>query len=111
MGSGGKDGAYQVGTSITVMCYYERKQGFHTEQVSVPVLIRKDSETDFVCFSSSCPHLGCSVAWDRRTNRFKCACHGGAFDREGKVVAGPPPSPLPRLPWKLEDGIIKVEVV
>lgn len=109
--SAGNADRYDVGSIKTVMIHYERKQAFHTEQVSVPVLVRRDGEADFVCFSSSCPHLGCSVSWDRPTNRFKCACHGGAFDRDGKVVAGPPPGPLPRLPWKLEDGILKVEVV
>ena len=109
--SAGSVDDYAVGSIRTVMIHYERMQSFHKEQVSVPILVRKDSETDFVCFSSSCPHLGCSVSWDRHTSRFKCACHGGAFDRDGNVVAGPPPSPLPRLPWKLENGLIKVEVV
>ena len=109
--SAGSEDRYAIGSITTVMIHYERKQAFHTEQVSVPVLIRRDSEKDFVCFSSSCPHLGCAVSWDRPTSRFKCACHGGAFDRDGNVVAGPPPGPLPRLPWKLEDGLVKVEVV
>lgn len=102
---------FPVGSINTVMISYERKQAFHSETVNVPVLIRRDGEQDFVCFSSSCPHLGCSVAWDAPTKRFRCACHGGAFDRDGNVIAGPPPSPLPRLPWKVEDGVIKVEVV
>lgn len=102
---------FAVGFIGTAVINYERTQEFHQETVKVPVLIRKDSELDFVCFSSSCPHLGCAVSWDEPTNRFKCACHGGAFDKDGKVVAGPPPSPLPRLPWKIEDGLLKVEVV
>lgn len=102
---------FAVGSIGSATITYERTQEFHTETVKVPILIRKDSEVDFICFSSSCPHLGCAVAWDEPTNRFKCACHGGAFDKDGKVVAGPPPSPLPRLPWKIEDGLIKVEVV
>lgn len=102
---------YPVGSVNTVMISYERKQAFHSESVNVPILIRRDSEQDFVCFSSSCPHLGCAVAWDPPTKRFKCACHGGAFDINGNVVAGPPPGPLPRLPWKVEDGVVKVEVV
>ena len=107
----GDAGDYPVGSVNTVMISYERKQAFHSETVNVPILIRRDSEQDFVCFSSSCPHLGCAVSWDPPTKRFKCACHGGAFDIDGKVVAGPPPSPLARLPWKVEDGVIKVEVV
>lgn len=107
----GKVSDFAVGSIGSATITYERTQEFHKEQVKMPILVRKDSELDFVCFSSSCPHLGCAVSWDGPTNRFKCACHGGAFDRDGQVVAGPPPSPLPRLPWKIEDGLIKVEVV
>ena len=109
--SAGRVDDFPIGSINTAMIQYVRLQSFHKEEVNAPVLIRRDSETEFVCFSSSCPHLGCSVSWDSLTSRFKCACHGGAFDRDGNVVAGPPPSPLPRLPWKLEDGFIKVEVV
>jgi succinate dehydrogenase / fumarate reductase iron-sulfur subunit len=92
------------------MLNYTRTQAFHKEQITVPVLVRRDSEKEFIFFSSSCPHLACSVAWDPPTRRFKCACHGGAFDLDGKVVAGPPPSPLERLPWKIENGEVLVEV-
>ena len=102
---------FPLGGISTVMLTYTRTQGFHSTTVTQPVLVRRDTETDFLCFSSSCPHLGCSVAWDPLSARFKCACHGGAFDRDGKVLAGPPPRGLDRLPWKIEDGIIKVEVV
>ena len=102
---------FPIGSISTVMLNYTRTQAFHTEKVNVPVLVRRDSESDFIFFSSACPHLGCSVSWDAPTKRFKCACHGGAFDLDGNVVAGPPPSPLPRLPWKIENGEVLVEVV
>ena len=107
----GKESDFPVGKIVSVTLHYSRTQAFHKESKQFPVLIRRDSEQDFVCFSSVCTHLGCAVTWDELSNRFRCACHGGAFDRDGKVIAGPPPSPLPRLPWKLENGILKVEVV
>ncbi len=107
----GPEKDFPVGGITSVTLHYKRSQAFHSEEKEVPVLVRRDSEQDFICFSSSCPHLGCAVSWDELSRRFKCACHGGAFDRDGKVIAGPPPSPLPRLPWKLENGILKVEVV
>ena len=102
---------FPVGSISTVMLNYTRTQAFHSEKVNVPVLVRRDSEQEFILFSSACPHLGCSVSWDPPTKRFKCACHGGAFDTDGNVVAGPPPGPLPRLPWKIENGAVMVEVV
>lgn len=100
-----------VGSISSVVLKYTRTNAFHKENVEFPILIRRDSEQDFICFSSVCTHLGCSVHWDELSQRFKCACHGGAFDKDGKVIAGPPPKPLIRLPWKLENGILKVEVV
>ena len=107
----GNERDFPVGGITSVTLSYPRKQAFHVENKEVPVLVRRDSDKDFICFSSSCPHLGCAVSWDELSRRFKCACHGGAFDRDGNVIAGPPPAPLARLPWKLEDGILKVEVV
>lgn len=107
----GAEKDFPLGGITSVTLHYTRRQAFHKENMEVPVLVRRDSQQDFICFSSSCPHLGCAVSWDELSRRFKCACHGGAFDRDGKVIAGPPPSPLPRLPWKLENGILKVEVV
>ena len=106
----GRLNSFPVGFIGSVMLHFTRTQGFHAEEVRRPVLVRRDSETDFVCFSDNCPHLGCAVSWDKAVGRFKCACHGGAFDRDGKVLAGPPPRPLERLNWKAEDGILKVEV-
>lgn len=102
---------FAVGSISTVMIDYIRTQAFHKEKVNVPVLVRRDNESEFIFFSSACPHLGCSVSWDIPTKRFKCACHGGAFDLDGNVVAGPPPRPLTRLPWKIENGEVLVEVV
>ncbi|SHN60346.1 2Fe-2S iron-sulfur cluster-binding protein [Desulfovibrio litoralis] len=107
---GSVDG-FAIGSINTVMLKYTRKNAFHKQDVQQPVLVRRDTEKDFVLFSSSCPHLGCSVSWDNVSERFKCACHGGAFDRDGKVLAGPPPRPLDRLQWRVEDNIVKVEVV
>ena len=102
---------FAVGSISAVMLNYTRAQAFHKEKVNAPVLVRRDTEKDFIFFSSACPHLGCAVSWYAPTKRFKCACHGGAFDADGNVVAGPPPSPLARLPWKIENSEVLVEVV
>jgi len=56
----------------------------------------------FRAFSAVCTHLGCLVKWNAEKREFLCPCHGGIFDADGKVVAGPPPAPLP------EYGIVTV---
>ena len=44
--------------------------------------------------SLKCTHLGCELAWVEADRRYRCPCHEGTFDDEGRVVAGPPPGPL-----------------
>lgn len=51
-----------------------------------------------------CTHLGCIPAW--KTNKWKCACHGGEFDSSGKNVFGPPPRPLDLLPFDVKDNTL-----
>jgi len=64
----------------------------------------KHPEGDVTVFSPLCTHLGCGYHWDTDENRFKCPCHNSVFDLEGKVVGGPAPRPLDRLPVKVEQG-------
>jgi cytochrome b6-f complex iron-sulfur subunit len=45
--------------------------------------------------SNVCTHLGCLVA--ATSTGFQCPCHGSKFNRQGKVIAGPAPRPLPWL--------------
>ena len=88
---------------------YETRSGLYTQQSSAPVLV-SSTGNDLVCFKSACPHLGCVVKWDAVSGRFRCSCHGGNFDRDGNVIAGPPPRPLDRYAFKVESGHLFVEV-
>ena len=90
-----KLGDLPPGQVTTVLLNYEVKNGIYTEHVSTPVLISRLSD-EIVCYKTACPHLGCTVHWDGPSDQFRCACHGGAFDRDGNVTAGPPPRPLDR---------------
>jgi Rieske Fe-S protein len=75
---------------------------------------RAGSDGGFVAFSSTCTHLGCQVYFalgDTPVGPYPngiiyCPCHQGAFDpyRGAKVVYGPPPQPLPRIPLRVVEG-------
>jgi rieske iron-sulfur protein len=61
-----------------------------------------------VAYSGVCTHAGCDVTvWRSETRMFKCPCHESQFDPRdnGRVVGGPAPRRLPRLPIKLVDGV------
>ncbi len=61
---------------------------------------------NFTLYQINCTHVGCPVQWSGPAGRFFCPCHGGVFDAEGRVLAGPPPRPLDRYEYKIEKGII-----
>jgi Rieske Fe-S protein len=70
------------------------------------VLVRV-SDAEFVAFSQKCTHLSCAVIPKPGEGVFHCPCHEGIFDlRSGRVLAGPPPRPLPRIVLDIRDGDI-----
>ena len=44
----------------------------------------------FRALSTKCPHLGCKIHWEAGKDRFRCPCHEGVFDKQGKAISGPP---------------------
>jgi Rieske Fe-S protein len=61
------------------------------------LLVRIDADR-FVAFGQKCTHLGCPVVYRKEKKQLHCPCHEGTFNAEdGKVIAGPPPRPLPRI--------------
>jgi len=64
---------------------------------SIFVRRKADAPDAVEALDGRCTHMGCPVALDD-AGGFRCPCHGGRFDAEGTPVAGPPKSPLSRLP-------------
>ena len=50
-------------------------------------------------YSRICTHQGCTVNYEALGNVLSCPCHGARFDptNGAKVVAGPAPTPLPKI--------------
>jgi menaquinol-cytochrome c reductase iron-sulfur subunit len=70
--------------------------------------LRRTGDESFIAFSVFCTHVGCPVAWRPGASLFICPCHGGVFDREGDVVAGPPQTPLIRLDVRVQEGDVQI---
>jgi cytochrome b6-f complex iron-sulfur subunit len=61
-----------------------------------------------IVLSAVCTHLGCIVQWQKDRRQFLCPCHAGRYTENGDVISGPPPRPLPKLPFSVSNGIITV---
>jgi thiosulfate dehydrogenase [quinone] large subunit len=85
-------------------------QQFRDPRSNDPAWLVHPSASQFVAFSAVCTHAGCTVGFDQSSMHFVCPCHGGTYDaRSGRVLAGPPPSPLPHIPVHLYHGEIRVD--
>ena len=58
----------------------------------------------------TCPHLGCSYAFDDAKKHFVCPCHGSEFALDGSLLHGPATSPLSHLTWQPGPGANEIDV-
>ncbi|HEV8269070.1 MAG TPA: Rieske 2Fe-2S domain-containing protein [Thermoanaerobaculia bacterium] len=85
--------------------------GYMTRKVKERYAVVADasSPAGIAALSTTCSHLGCGVSWSDEKKAFLCPCHGGVYDATGKVVSGPPPRPLRRLPLTIEGGRVRLD--
>ena len=75
-----------------------------------PYMLIRMGENDWRVYEQKCTHLSCAVIYDHEHQMIECPCHHGFFDaKDGKVLQGPPPRPLPRLNVIVKDEKIYVE--
>jgi Rieske Fe-S protein len=88
------------------------QDGYMTRKLKERVYVVRDagSPAGLAVLDTTCSHLGCGVSWSTEKKLFLCPCHGGVYTEEGKVVAGPPPRPLARLPFVVEGGRLSLDV-
>ena len=70
------------------------------------VVVTQPSAGDFKAFSAVCTHMGCIV--NKIANgTIDCPCHGSQYSiKDGAVVAGPAPAPLPSKTIKVSGNDI-----
>jgi len=83
------------------------KDGWATTESQGTVWLLKD-KGQLTAYDPHCTHLGCPYRWDSDKNSFVCPCHGGTFDKTGKVLGGPPPHGLNHYQVKVVQGVINV---
>lgn len=84
---------------------YRVKEGWRFRETSRPVFVVRQNE-EMVILTAYCTHLGCPTFWSAPQQKIVCPCHGGLYNNFGQVIGGPPPKDLPRLAYKVENGIV-----
>ena len=73
------------------------------------ILRRSEAPDDILILSSRCTHLSCTVNWKEEAQVFICPCHDAKFDKDGKVLDGPPPEPLGHFEYHVDDqGLLSI---
>jgi len=72
------------------------------------VYITKDQRNQISVLTSICPHLGCTVPWNKEKKQFVCPCHGGTFAVDGSRVNGPSQRGMDTLETSVQDGQLLV---
>jgi menaquinol-cytochrome c reductase iron-sulfur subunit len=86
----------------------EQIDGWRKTVSEKAVYITKDRQDQLCVLSSICPHLGCTVPWNKEKKQFVCPCHGGTFSADGSRVSGPSQRGMDTLETSVEDGKLLV---
>jgi Rieske Fe-S protein len=96
-------------TPAAILLSERHADGWYQTRTQTTVFIDRDGQ-GYRALSATCTHLGCRVNWDASSEQFRCPCHGGVYDREGRVVSGPPPAPLQQLAVRVDPRTSEIEV-
>lgn len=86
----------------------EQVDGWRKAVSEKAVYITKDPQGQLRVLTSVCPHLGCTVPWNKDKQQFICPCHGGTFTSDGSRVSGPSLRGMDSLETSIRDGKLMV---
>ncbi len=99
---------YPEGTPTLFTFTRTKVNGWEKTANSYGVYVLRQGDTVSV-LSNRCTHLSCRVKWSDSEGDYHCPCHDAVFDKQGKVVSGPPPRPLDSLPASIENGKVYIQ--
>jgi menaquinol-cytochrome c reductase iron-sulfur subunit len=82
----------------------EQVDGWRKAVSEKAVYVTKDAEGQLRVLTSICPHLGCTVPWNKEKKQFVCPCHGATFAADGARVGGPSLRGMDALETSIQDG-------
>jgi menaquinol-cytochrome c reductase iron-sulfur subunit len=106
----GKADEFQAaGAPVQRLVQIEQLDGWRRTVSQKPVYVVRGPAGELNVLSAVCTHLGCTVPWVEKQNKFVCPCHQAIFDPTGKLLGGPAPRGMDVLPMKIEQGVLKVQ--
>ena len=86
----------------------EQVDGWRKATSEKAVYITKDQQGQLRVLTSVCPHLGCTVPWNKEKKQFICPCHGAMFTPDGSRISGPSQRGMDTLQTSVQDGQLLV---
>jgi menaquinol-cytochrome c reductase iron-sulfur subunit len=86
----------------------EQVDGWRKAISEKAVYITKDQQGQLRVLTSVCPHLGCTVPWNKEKSQFICPCHGATFTLDGSRISGPSQRGMDTLETSVQDGQLLV---
>src|SRR5215471_5336408 len=86
----------------------EQVDGWRKSVGEKAVYVTRDGTGNLRVLSSVCPHLGCTVPWNKEKKQFVCPCHQAVFTPDGTRVSGPSLRGMDTLEATVEDGQLLV---
>jgi Rieske Fe-S protein len=82
----------------------------HPNDVIGRVWLIRQPNDEVKAFTTICPHLGCSINFEEKAQRFICPCHNGTFHQSGERVSeeelgatNPPPRGMDSVDVRVTD--------
>jgi quinol---cytochrome c reductase iron-sulfur subunit, bacillus type len=108
----GRTSQVKTGVPTLFTVTLDKTTGWVRSEIELSYFVYTEDAVNFTVMSNICTHLGCQTHWNDEAGYIVCPCHGGHFDVQGNVIAGPPPRPLKRIDFKVDenDNILIQEV-
>ncbi|HEY9627315.1 MAG TPA: Rieske (2Fe-2S) protein [Coleofasciculaceae cyanobacterium] len=102
------DGFQAIGTTVDI----DKTGQILDEKFSAgKLLVIRDpiNPAQVIAVNPTCPHAGCTVAWQKNQDSFVCPCHNSKFASNGTVQEGPAKQSLSTYTAKIENNVILVK--
>jgi menaquinol-cytochrome c reductase iron-sulfur subunit len=87
----------------------EQVDGWRKAVSEKAVYVTKDSQGQLRVLTSICPHLGCTVPWNKEKKQFICPCHGAIYAADGSRISGPSLRGMDSLEASVQNGQLIVQ--